>query len=195
MYLMIRNPGVAERITWKFLKDLSAVPRCNMNAKQEKLEHLRYYLTQTSTAFKGHSIARFDTLILEQGTPFVASILAKTLKETNDWKKKHKPKSKECFYNAQMFVLTCNKGEYFEGYCYESIIPVHHAWIVIDGKVIDFTLEARDKSLVRQKIKSNSLESVYLGVSVSRKTIMQNIVKSSVAEPVAYLQYLSCTKV
>jgi hypothetical protein len=164
-----------------------------MSPKQKKLKELRNYLTQTSTAFKGHAIAKFDSFILEQGTAFVESILAKTLKETNEWKKRHKPESKQCFHNAQIFVLTCTKGEYFEGYCYDDIIPVHHAWIVIDGKVVDFTLEARDKSLVRQKIKINSLEAVYLGVPVPRKTILQNIVKRSCTEPVAYLQYLSCT--
>jgi len=158
--------------------------------KQEKLEQLRNYLTQTSTAFKGHAIAKFDTLILEQGTAFIESILAKTLKEASEWKKRRRPKSKECFYNAQMYRLTCEHGEYFEGYCYDSLIPVHHAWIVIDGKVVDFTLEARDRSLARQKIESNSLDSVYIGVMVPKKTIMNNIVKYGVSEPVAYKHYL-----
>ena len=158
--------------------------------KQEKLEHLRSYLKNTTVAWQGMPIAKFNNLILEQGKVFTESILSKTLKETNEWKKRRKPKSKECFYNAQMFLLTCEKGEYFEGYCYDSLIPVHHAWIVIDGKVVDFTLESRDRALARQKIKSNSLDTVYIGVMVPKKTIMQHIVKHGVSEPVAYLHYL-----
>lgn len=168
------------------------IPNCTIEGmdKQEKLEQLRTYLKHTTTAWKGQAIAKFDTLILEQGTSFMESILSKTLKETNEWKKHHKPKSKACFYNAQMFLLICEKGEYFEGYCYDNLLPVHHAWIVIDGKVVDFTLEARDRSLARLKIKSNSLDAVYLGVMVPKETIMQHIVKHGVSEPVAYLHYL-----
>lgn len=158
--------------------------------KQEKLEQLRTYLKNTTTAWKDQPIARFDSLILERGTAFTESVLSKTIEETKAWKKHRKPKYKECFYNAQMFFLTCEKGEYFEGYCYDNLIPVHHAWIVIDGCVVDFTLEARDRSLARQKIKSNSLDAVYLGVMVPKETIMKHIVKHGVSEPVAYLHYL-----
>lgn len=158
--------------------------------KQEKLEQLRTYLKHTTTAWKDQPIARFDSLILERGTAFTESVLSKTIEETKAWKKQRKPKAKACFYNSQMFLLLCEKGEYFEGYCYDNLIPAHHAWIVIDGKVVDFTLEARDRSLARLKIKSNSLDVVYLGVMVPKETIMKHIVKHGVSEPVAYLHYL-----
>lgn len=159
--------------------------------KQEKLEQLRAYLKNTIIAWEGSPIAQFNKLILEKGSSFTESALSKDINEAKEWKKQRRPKIKQCFYNSQIFLLTCDKGEYYEGYCYSDLIPVHHAWIVIDGKVVDFTLEARDRSLARKKIKSNSLESVYLGVAIPKKKIMENIVKTGIAEPIAHKHYLN----
>jgi len=49
---------------------------------------------------------------------------------------------KQCFYNAQMLVLSDrnNKLIYHEGYAFgRSIIAVQHGWATINGKVIDLT--------------------------------------------------------
>ncbi len=51
-----------------------------------------------------------------------------------------KPQKKECFYNAQMLSLSDNTGKikYCEGFALK-IIPTNHAWIELNGKVIDVT--------------------------------------------------------
>ena len=48
---------------------------------------------------------------------------------------------KECFYNSQMLALSdhTNMLEYHEGYALGHVIPVHHGWCVINGKVVDLT--------------------------------------------------------
>lgn len=62
--------------------------------------------------------------------------------DTKAWVKRKRPKIKECFHNAQMFVMAHPGAEYYEGLCFTGIIPFDHAWVVYGGKVFDFTLEA-----------------------------------------------------
>jgi hypothetical protein len=47
---------------------------------------------------------------------------------------------KECFANSQALVLGGNgQIKYVEGF-FRSVIPIHHAWASINGKVIDTTM-------------------------------------------------------
>jgi hypothetical protein len=49
---------------------------------------------------------------------------------------------KQCFANSQSFVLEGDTDEftYYEGFAIgRAPIPVHHGWVVINGKVIDLT--------------------------------------------------------
>jgi hypothetical protein len=48
---------------------------------------------------------------------------------------------------GQMFVLDAGLGTYFEGFAHSITIPFHHAWVVIDGRPLDFTIEAADRRL------------------------------------------------
>jgi hypothetical protein len=54
-------------------------------------------------------------------------------------------KAKQCFYNAQMICLMAGSLEadvkYVEGYAKGlSSMPVHHAWVEVNGKTVDVTL-------------------------------------------------------
>jgi hypothetical protein len=53
-------------------------------------------------------------------------------------------KIKECFYNAQKMLRADETDTlvYVEGYA-TSIIPIHHGWLTINDKVIDFTMRER----------------------------------------------------
>ena len=55
---------------------------------------------------------------------------------------------KQCFYNSQMLLMHDyeNRLEYVEGYCADLILPVHHGWLSMSGKVVDVTLRLRDQS-------------------------------------------------
>lgn len=55
---------------------------------------------------------------------------------------------KQCFYNSQMILLTADTWmpkvpgmtlRYVEGYGH-GVIPIHHGWLTLNGKVIDSTL-------------------------------------------------------
>jgi hypothetical protein len=53
--------------------------------------------------------------------------------------KRHHLKIKECYYNSWMMHLVRPEYKYFAGFV-QSVIPIEHAWLVKDGKVIDPTL-------------------------------------------------------
>lgn len=154
------------------------------------MRFIKSYLESSILAWKDSAIAVYNKLILDHGERFCGAVSSDSIEETKKWRKARKPKSKECFYNSQIFVLTADNSLYYEGYCFDGLIPFHHAWVVIDGKVVDFTLESRDKFLKRKKIKNTASDPVYLGVVVPKKSIMANIVKTGVAEPLAHKYYL-----
>lgn len=154
------------------------------------IQPIKTFLEQTITAWAGMPIAEYNKLILDQGTTFVGAISSDAIKVAKEWRKLRKPKIKQCFYNSQLFLLVEGVGEYYEGYCFDGLIPFHHAWVVIDLKVVDFTLEARNRLFKRKKIAITG-EPVYLGVPVPRQILMQNMVKTGVAEPMAHKHYFN----
>jgi hypothetical protein len=48
---------------------------------------------------------------------------------------------KECFYNAQALAMSDETEtiRYHEGFALGHFFPVHHAWVTINGKVVDLT--------------------------------------------------------
>lgn len=53
------------------------------------------------------------------------------------------PQLKECYYNAQFFSLYWGeRATYMEGIATSGLLPVNHAWNVVDGKVVDLTWRA-----------------------------------------------------
>ncbi len=162
-----------------------------MQSIEINLEQIRSFLRNTTIAWKDSPIAQYNQLILEQGKSFSEIIPSKSIEAAKAWKKARRPKAKQCFYNSQMFVIVEEAGEYYEGYCFDGLIPFHHAWVVVGGKVLDFTLEARDSLLKRKKIQNQASNPVYLGVSVPKRKIMENVVKVGVAEPLAQKYYLN----
>ena len=61
---------------------------------------------------------------------------------------------KQCFYNAQMMTLTDSYHEtqrvkYHECYVFTGIMPILHAWITLDGKIVDVTLSTDPESTQR----------------------------------------------
>jgi hypothetical protein len=57
-------------------------------------------------------------------------------------------------------------------YC-EGGFPAPHAWVMINGKVIDVTREAANRTLKRQRI--TTIEGEYMGVVISRRRMLNHI--------------------
>lgn len=161
-----------------------------MEPYEENLAGIKQYLEGMITVCKDHPLSAYNKLILEQGEVFYKVVHSDKIAQAKEWRKNNRPQIKQCFYNSQLFVVVSELGDYYEGYCHDGLLPFHHAWNVIDGKVVDFTLEARDRSLKRQKIKNNATSPAYLGVKVPKRALMENIVKTGVAEPIAQKVYL-----
>ena len=65
------------------------------------------------------------------------------------------PKAKQCFYNAMFMCMVSHSDsdlisriKYCEGYvsC-KAPFPVHHAWITLDGKIVDVTMTTNNYTL------------------------------------------------
>lgn len=61
---------------------------------------------------------------------------------------------KQCFHNSQMMTLADSYHEtqrvkYHEGYVFTGIMPILHAWITLDDKIVDVTLSTDPESTQR----------------------------------------------
>jgi len=99
---------------------------------------------------------------------------------------------KQCFYNAQLLVLAdeSDQLQYSEGYASgRAIIPVHHGWVTINGKVIDLTWRT-DKPNHLGRLRNRVIGVIpegweYRGVQFPKSKIATRIIKSGSA--VAFL--------
>ena len=90
---------------------------------------------------------------------------------------------KQCFYNAQMLVLNDDSGElqYAEGWAHSGFIPVHHGWVLLNGKVIDLTWKDRKGE---SRVGRTLGDFAYLGVRFDRELIRSRIQKTGWASTV-----------
>ena len=102
--------------------------------------------------------------------------------------------AKQCFHNASLLVLVDHMREsrmrYFEGLCYSGTLPVHHAWVELDGKLVDLTRSLRPEAVEeflngvppQADLKDRVLGLVpeaweYLGFEIELETIQQHVEK------------------
>ena len=157
-----------------------------------KVEEIRQYL-QTwldlceMAGLPLDGIMSYYSLILDKGREFQGRAQSRDYPSTASFRKLFRPKPKECYYNAQMFVLEHREGRYFEGYSAGSFIPFQHAWIVMpDGRVVDFTLDA-----LKRRYKYDPDEVEYIGVEVPTDILRKLILKYNSSEPYAQMHYLN----
>jgi hypothetical protein len=126
-------------------------------------------------------------LLLKHGTWFKGRTDSDGYAVTKKWKKKNKPKAKDCFYNAQVFCTEQSGARYFEGYVLiqKGIIPSEHCWVVMqDGRVVDFTLEAAEVIIAEKGYAVDFRGAVYVGVEVPRAFLVE-LGKTDCYEPIA----------
>lgn len=141
---------------------------------------------------KGFSFTHADILgwFLEKAEEFTGNNLelTKELKDSTPW---FAPEIKQCYYNSMMYRTELKvdyfqryynsvmyrspfhadrEVSYFEGWA-TSVIPIAHAWNVVDGKVADTTWE-----LIREE---DASEDTYLGIRIPGSFIMEVLDKST----------------
>lgn len=97
-------------------------------------------------------------------------------------------KPKQCFHNSMLLTMEdsvwSKRIEYVEGFAFTGSIPVHHAWVKLDGKLVDLTRslrpEAAEEFLKDIKPQADLKDRVlgeipdgweYLGVQFDRKEV------------------------
>jgi hypothetical protein len=118
--------------------------------------------------FRGlKSLAREARYLAANGTYFVGRAHSNEYQSARQWRKDNRPKIKQCYLNSQLFCAECEDGRYFEGFACDPWPLFKHAWAVMpDGKVVDFTFEARDRVLQREDKNYKPAPVEYVGIHV-----------------------------
>ena len=84
--------------------------------------------------------------VLREGRPFGSSPLTQEEKEYIDICNWREHRKRDCYYNAQMTAMSMPPRAgirllYAEGFVNTGNgVPIHHAWLSLNGKVVDTTL-------------------------------------------------------
>jgi len=103
---------------------------------------------------------------------------------------------KQCFYNSQTLLMSAmfhdfrHELRYVEGYA-NSVIPIQHGWLTINGKVVDLTMRMQENLKRRSPVHRNRLRNrvlgefpedrEYFGVTFSTDHVRQEMVTSGLA--------------
>ena len=103
---------------------------------------------------------------------------------------------KQCFHNAQMMTLADSyrvhqRVKYHEGYVWTGFMPILHAWITLDDKIVDVTLstdpESTQRFLAGDSPQGDLLDRVlgvipdeweYLGVPMESEYVVSTMMKN-----------------
>jgi len=110
-------------------------------------------------------MTEFTSRVLKDGELFTEQVPG-----DSHWKKRKKPQPKDCFYNAQTLCFDADLP-YYEGFYFNPVMPMQHAFNVLDGKVIDVTREAIDRQV-------GPTEGFWFGAPVTRKAIRMRQMKT-----------------
>lgn len=91
-------------------------------------------------------------------------------------------RSKACWKNANILMVNdeAKRLSYWEGYL-DGCIP--HAWVTINGKVVDVTQEAAVRKLKRMKLTPDA-QRTYAGVSIDLLTVVRHAARTRWYSPV-----------
>lgn len=146
-------------------------------------EALKDYLETATTAFKrpDREFGSFEEFLLKRGQLVESAPLTKEIAD-DLWGALRLAtfKIKACYWNAQQIVQWHDGFEYYEGYALQpGLIPIHHAWVVYEGVVVDVTWRPslaelagrRSKKTLIRHLTNNASEVAYWGLPVERKKV------------------------
>jgi hypothetical protein len=129
------------------------------------IEYLRSQALITAHVFKLNNPAKEPwpytstaDLLLDRGRPFTdegplsdeqLAFLTSVADRVRDHEKGRVFAPKQCFDNSMMMVLADQDDRltYCEGYAMTGMIPVHHAWLTLDGRLVDLTRSLRPEAV------------------------------------------------
>jgi len=156
----------------------------------EELEaEFKRYLQATIDLGQQHGIEisdgdlEYDNLLLRHGKMYQGRVLSDSFAELKRWKKTANPQLQDCFCNAASFAIDHDQARYFEGYWLGAMLPTLHAWNLVDGQIIDFTVELVEKKLKRKP----DLNCRYFGVEVPTLFVAEQISRTEEFAQVADL--------
>lgn len=149
---------------------------------------LKDYLTNFRKLTSSPHHTEFFSFILENSTFFEKATPTRKIEAIKKYRRIIKPKTKECFRNSQLYSLYCEDFQYFEGFAYRDILPFEHAWLVINGEVIDVTLE-----MVDRKYKSKEKTS-YFGLHIPTEFVCRRIYETQLHDSLlrSYFRSIKC---
>ena len=133
----------------------------------------------------------YHAALLQHAETFVVRQSVNAFPAAVAWQEENRPQPKECYRNAQSFSIH-SRAEYYEGYWAKEGRAVHHAWVVVDGEVIDLTAEAGDRLKRKLGISPAVSPGVYCGMLVPTEFILCQMQQTRCWLPVtaAYLTTL-----
>ena len=139
--------------------------------------------------------SRYHAALLTHGREFRGRTRSSAVRDAARWKDRVRPRWHRCYANAGSFVACHAYAQYWEGlwrYAADAA-PVHHAWVMLDGHVIDFTGE--DVSRRGRRRGFDLLppdEQEYFGVHVPAEFVRRRVDATRVWGPVSEM-YLAWT--
>ena len=118
-----------------------------------------------------------QALLIEEGKIFESQKLSESELVVVQLAKEKAGKMKkgECYYNAQRMILLDNSDqiEYWEGYTLidNAAFPIMHGFNVINGKVIDYTLDIDGQSILG----TFPPTAQYIGIKMKKEWIIPQI--------------------
>ncbi len=171
---MSKNEKIRNNLKWRVMNKSKTI-KANKKVFVEYLECVSKMLS---------SRIDIEGYILSHGTLFIGREPSKNVVVPS-----FKPKSKQCYYNSQLLALEENI-QYIEGYAFDGLLPLEHAWCVSDGKVIDVTWEVTD----RKNKENHDQTCIYYGIEIPKGFVWENMSKRELAEQLIYKFIKSCQR-
>jgi len=96
-------------------------------------------------------------------------------------------KVKQCYYNSQSLTLFDKGFKYCEGLAVSknSILPVDHAWVTLNGKVVDLTWKRNSDNYQRKNRVMGVIPEgfEYYGIEFDREQVSMNVTYHKVWQP------------
>lgn len=189
----LKNLNAIERLkTENYLRDyMTSVGEMSESCHRSNAKLLK------GTPKKSPKYFSKEMLFIKEGHFFKSEPLTKAEVEVVYELRRHAPikagfQTKECYRNAYCLASGFESLTYCEGFAYNRLMPILHAWVSLNGKPIDVTwrIDAEDKPTVRpgrilERVSHNLRTGVYIGFEVPLERISTHILENSAHSPIS----------